>query len=128
MPAVPLPVMILVGGIVAGLVGLGTGYLTLRLRGVFFAIATLALAVVVQTLIVNWDYVGGSRGTYVIRPAQAPLGGGYIQYLYTLMMALSGHLGRRSRARSSARVSGSVSPRSATTSRRPRRAACRPCG
>ena len=81
--------MILVGGIVAGLVGLGTGYLTLRLRGVFFAIATLALAVVVQTLIVNWDYVGGSRGTYVIRPAQAPLGGGYIQYLYTLMMALS---------------------------------------
>jgi branched-chain amino acid transport system permease protein len=89
LPAVPLPIMILVGGVVAGLVGLGTGYLTLRLRGVFFAIATLALAVVVQTLIVNWDYVGGSRGTYVIRPAQAPLGGGYIQYLYTLMMALS---------------------------------------
>ena len=88
-PAVPLPVMILIGGIVSGIVGLGTGYLTLRLRGVFFAIATLALSVVVQTLIVNWDYVGGSRGIYIIRPAQAPLGGGYIQYLYTLMMALS---------------------------------------
>jgi branched-chain amino acid transport system permease protein len=88
-PAVPLPVMIVIGGIVSGIVGLGTGYLTLRLRGVFFAIATLALAVVVQTLIVNWDFVGGSRGIYVIRPAQAPLGGSYIQYLYTLMMALS---------------------------------------
>jgi branched-chain amino acid transport system permease protein len=88
MPPVPLPVMIIVGGIVAGIVGLGTGYLTLRLRGVFFAIATLALAVVVQTLIVNWDYVGGSRGIYVIRPATAPIGGSYIQYLYTLMMAL----------------------------------------
>jgi branched-chain amino acid transport system permease protein len=88
-PAVPLPVMIVVGGIASGIVGLGTGYLTLRLRGVFFAIATLALSVVVQTLIVNWDYVGGSRGIYIIRPAQAPLGGGYIQYLYTLMMALS---------------------------------------
>jgi branched-chain amino acid transport system permease protein len=88
-PGVPLPVMILVGGIVSGIVGLGTGYLTLRLRGVFFAIATLALAIVVQTLIVNWDYVGGSRGIYIIRPAQAPLGGGYIQYLYTLMVALS---------------------------------------
>ena len=61
--------MILVGGIVSGIVGLGTGYLTLRLRGVFFAIATLALAIVVQTLIVNWDYVGGSRGIYIIRPA-----------------------------------------------------------
>ena len=88
-PAIPLPVMIVVGGIVSGIVGLGTGYLTLRLRGVFFAIATLALAVVVQTLIVNWDYVGGSRGIYIIRPAQAPLGGSYIQYLYTLMLVLA---------------------------------------
>jgi branched-chain amino acid transport system permease protein len=82
-------VMILIGGFVAGLLGLGTGYLTLRLRGVFFAIATLALTVVVQTLIVNWDYVGGSRGIYIIRPADAPMGGGYIQYLYTLMLVLS---------------------------------------
>ena len=88
-PAIPLPVMILVGGIISGIVGLGTGYLTLRLRGVFFAIATLALAVVVQTLIVNWDYVGGSRGIYMIRPPKAPFGGSYIQYLYTLMMILS---------------------------------------
>ena len=47
------------------------GYLTLRLRGAFFAIATLALAVVLQTLIVNWDYVGGSRGAYVIRPQRS---------------------------------------------------------
>ncbi len=88
-PAIPLPLMILVGGVISGIVGLGTGYLTLRLRGVFFAIATLALAVVVQTLIVNWDYVGGSRGIYIIRPADAPLGGGYIQYLYTLMIVLA---------------------------------------
>jgi branched-chain amino acid transport system permease protein len=88
-PAIPLPLMIVGGGVTSGIIGLGTGYLTLRLRGVFFAIATLALAVVVQTLIVNWDYVGGSRGIYVIRPALAPLGGGYIQYLYTLMIALA---------------------------------------
>ncbi len=88
-PPIPLPVMMLVGGVVSGIVGFGTGYLTLRLRGVFFAIATLALAIVVQTLIVNWDYVGGSRGIYIIRPANAPLGGGYIQYLYTLMIVLA---------------------------------------
>jgi len=88
-PGIPLPVMIVMGGIVSGLVGLGTGYLSLRLRGVFFAIATLALAIVVQTLIVNWDFVGGSRGIYIIRPAQAPIGGNYIQYLFSLMMALT---------------------------------------
>jgi branched-chain amino acid transport system permease protein len=82
-------VLIVLGGVVAGLVGLGTGYLTLRLRGVFFAIATLALAVVLQTLIVNWDFVGGSRGAYVIRPATvAWLGIGYIDYLFLVMLVL----------------------------------------
>jgi branched-chain amino acid transport system permease protein len=86
-PAMPLPVMILIGGTLAGLVGLGTGYLTLRLRGVFFSIATLALAVVVQTLIINWDFVGGARGAYVLRPRVAPLiGGEYVQYLFLLML------------------------------------------
>lgn len=88
-PALPLPVMIVVGGVMAGLVGLGTGYLTLRLRGVFFSIATLALAVVVQTLITNWDFVGGARGAYVLRPRVAPLiGGEYVQYLFLIMLGL----------------------------------------
>jgi branched-chain amino acid transport system permease protein len=86
--SVPVPVMILVGGLMSGILGFGMGYLTLRLKGVFFAIATLALAIVAQTFIVNWDYVGGSRGIYVIRPQQAPLYGSYIQYLYSLMLML----------------------------------------
>ncbi len=85
----PIPVLILLGGVVSGVVGLGMGYLTLRLRGAFFSIATLALAVVVQTLITNWDYVGGSRGAYVVRPAMVPLVGSYIQYLFLVMLALA---------------------------------------
>jgi branched-chain amino acid transport system permease protein len=85
----PIPALIIIGGIASGLVGLGTGYLTLRLRGAFFAIATLALAVVLQTLIVNWDFVGGSRGAYIIRPEEVPLIGSYIQYLFLVMLALS---------------------------------------
>lgn len=88
-PWMPLPIMIVIGGVIAALVGLGTGYLTLRLRGVFFSIATLALAVVVQTLITNWDFVGGARGAYVLRPKLAPLiGGGYIEYLFLVMLGL----------------------------------------
>jgi branched-chain amino acid transport system permease protein len=88
-PAMPLPAMIVVGGVMAGIVGVGTGYLTLRLRGVYFSIATLALAVVVQTLITNWDFVGGARGAYVLRPRTAPLiGGGYIEYLFLIMLGL----------------------------------------
>ena len=87
--SVPVPVMILAAGMVSGVIGFGMGYLTLRLKGVFFAIATLAMAIVAQTLIVNWDFVGGARGIYIIRPQQAPLFGGYIQYLYSLMLLLS---------------------------------------
>jgi branched-chain amino acid transport system permease protein len=87
--ALPLPVLILIAGLVSGVVGLGMGYLTLRLRGAFFSIATLALAVVMQTLITNWDYVGGSRGAYILRPAQVPLLGNYIIYLFLIMLALA---------------------------------------
>src|SRR5262245_41268316 len=85
----PIPILIVVGGVVSGIVGLGMGYLTLRLRGAFFAIATLALAVVLQTLIVNWDYVGGSRGAYIIRPNEIALIGPYVHYLFLLMLALA---------------------------------------
>ena len=84
----PLPVLIIGGGLVSALLGLGIGYLTLRLRGVFFSIATLALAVVLQTVIINWEFVGGSRGLSVIRPAGPPFGS-YVTFLFTVMLALA---------------------------------------
>src|SRR3989442_16003302 len=43
--SLPVPIMILVGGIMSGILGFGMGYLTFRLTGVFFAIATLAFAI-----------------------------------------------------------------------------------
>jgi branched-chain amino acid transport system permease protein len=85
----PLPVLIAIGGLVSGSAGLGMGYLTLRLRGAFFAIATLAFAVVLQTLVVNWNYVGGARGAYVIRPDSVWLVGSYVHYLFLLMLILA---------------------------------------
>jgi branched-chain amino acid transport system permease protein len=84
----PIGVQIVAGGLVAALLGLGIGYLTLRLRGVFFSIATLALSIVLQTVIVNWEYVGGSRGLSVIRPPGAPFGN-YVKFLFTLMLGLA---------------------------------------
>src|SRR5207249_488162 len=78
----------LAGGLVAALLGLGIGYLTLRLRGVFFSIATLALSVVLQTMIINWEYVGGSRGLSVIRPSGPPFGS-YVTFLFTVMVGLA---------------------------------------
>ena len=93
-PLFPLsiPTLVILSGVVAGVIGLGMGYLTLRLRGVFFAIATLAMAVVLQTLVINWDFVGGSRGAYVIRTDAITIAGfklGYIQYLFAIMLLLA---------------------------------------
>jgi branched-chain amino acid transport system permease protein len=87
-----VPTLVILSGVVAGIIGLGMGYLTLRLRGVFFAIATLAMAVVLQTLVINWDFVGGARGAYVIRPDAVTIAGfrlGYIQYLFAIMLVLA---------------------------------------
>ena len=94
MPLLPLsiPTLVIIGGLVSALVGYGMGYLTLRLRGVFFAIATLAMAVVLQTLVINWDFVGGSRGAYIIRPDSVSFAGislSYIQYLFLVMLTLA---------------------------------------
>jgi branched-chain amino acid transport system permease protein len=85
----PLPVLIFAGGAVSGLLGLGIGYLTLRLRGVFFSIATLALAVVAETMMVNWEYVGGAKGVSVVRPSAEPLFDNYVQLLFVVMALLA---------------------------------------
>jgi branched-chain amino acid transport system permease protein len=111
----PIPALVAIGAAVSGLIGLGTGYLTLRLRGIYFAIATLAMAVVLRTLVTNWNYVGGARGAYVVRPAEVAwpalpdiemlqplrpyfdklqqytedLSLPYIQYLFLVMLALA---------------------------------------
>jgi branched-chain amino acid transport system permease protein len=86
----PIAVSILSGTAVAALVGLGMGYLTLRLRGVFFAIATLAFAQVLFTFVVNWDYVGGARGAYVVLQGRPPLGfRSFVQFLFAIMALMA---------------------------------------
>lgn len=85
----PLPATIPAAAVIAGLVGIGMGYLTLRLKGIFFAIATLALAVVMETFVTNWDYVGGSAGAYLLHPKRGPWFGSYIEYLFLLMLIVA---------------------------------------
>jgi branched-chain amino acid transport system permease protein len=85
----PLPAIILIAGFITGIVGLGMGYLTLRLRGVFFSIATLAFAIVLNTIFNNWHFVGGARGVPVLRPNPPAIFGTYPQYLFGLMLILA---------------------------------------
>ncbi|WP_027554881.1 branched-chain amino acid ABC transporter permease [Bradyrhizobium sp. Cp5.3] len=85
----PVPLAIIFAAVIAGLGGLGMGYLTLRLRGVFFSIATLALTIVLQTLILNWEMVGGARGVTIVVPAQTTFFSHYIHWLFVCVLFLS---------------------------------------
>ena len=80
---------LLVAALLGGLVGLGAGYLTLRLRGVYFAIATLALAIVFETFVNNWEYVGGAAGAYILTPEPAFFFDTYIEFLFALILFLA---------------------------------------
>lgn len=86
----PIGLSVALGTAVAALVGLGMGYLTLRLRGVFFAIATLAFAQVLFTFVVNWEFVGGARGAYLVSQQAPPLGfRSQVQYLFAVMAVMA---------------------------------------
>jgi branched-chain amino acid transport system permease protein len=59
------------GGLFLGVVGAGLfcsltaviiGYLTFGLRGPYFAIGTLGVAIAAGELVSNWDWVGGGQG------------------------------------------------------------------
>src|SRR5919109_466431 len=84
----PLIVPLLVAALLGGLVGLGTGYLTLRLRGVYFAIATLAMAIVFETFVNNWAYVGAATGAYILTPEAPFFFDSYIEFLFALILFL----------------------------------------
>ena len=83
-----MPVLIVLAGVICGLMGLAAGYLTLRLKGVYFAIATLATALVIETVVNNWKYVGGAAGTYVLQPKESFIFDNYIELLFMLMLFL----------------------------------------
>lgn len=54
-----------VGALNAAVVAVLLGYPCFRVRGHYFAIATIALNEIVATIFTNWEYVGGAVGIYV---------------------------------------------------------------
>jgi len=84
-----LVVQLLAAMLVAGLLGFLVGALTLRLRGIFFSIGTVAIAVICETVVVNWGFVGGSRGIALLQPSAAPLFQSYTRLLFLTMALLA---------------------------------------
>jgi branched-chain amino acid transport system permease protein len=64
---VPLPVFIFIGGLASFIVAIGVGALTLRLRGIYFAIFTFGLVLLIAQLLMFLElHVFGIRGRFVV--------------------------------------------------------------
>ena len=87
--AAPLLVQIAAAALVSGLMGFAVGAMTLRLRGIFFSIATVAVAVICETVVFNWGFVGGARGATVLQPTAPALFASYTRLLFVLMALLA---------------------------------------
>jgi branched-chain amino acid transport system permease protein len=63
----PLPVFILISGLISALVALLVGALTLRLKGIYFAIFTFGLVMLIAQLLMFYElHVYGTRGRFVV--------------------------------------------------------------
>lgn len=63
----PLPLVVLIGGLVATCLAAITGAITLRLRGIYFAIFTFGLVALMQAFILWWEInINHVRGRMVI--------------------------------------------------------------
>jgi branched-chain amino acid transport system permease protein len=85
----PLGMQILGAAGVGVLLGVITGYLTLRIQGVYFAIATVALVIVLDTAVQNTEYLGGAAGIAVLAPQPPTWFGGQTQYVFCIMLGLA---------------------------------------
>ena len=65
----------LVGGVAVSMLALLFGLGILRLRGAFFALATIGVNQAIQQLVVNFEPWGGATGIYLSLESYGPLGG-----------------------------------------------------
>ena len=85
----PLGLQILAAAAVGGALGFGVGLLTLRLRGIFFSIATVAITIILETAVINWRYVGGATGIQILRPPVTEPFESYIKMLFVAVVLLA---------------------------------------
>lgn len=86
---VPFPVGFLCGGLVSALLALVIGLPALRLRGHYFAIATLGILSVVQQVVANADSITGGGGGLTLPLSSLGLQT-FDQVIYLIMLAVLG--------------------------------------
>jgi branched-chain amino acid transport system permease protein len=86
---VPLAVQIAAAAIIGAFLGFAVGLLTLRMQGIFFSIATIAMTIIIETSVTNWRFVGGAAGIQLQRPPVMPPFGSYMQMLFFVQALLA---------------------------------------
>jgi branched-chain amino acid transport system permease protein len=84
----PLLVQIAAAAVVGAVLGFAVGLLTLRMQGIFFSIATIAVTIVIETSVTNWRYLGGAAGIQIQRPPVMAPFHSYVQMLVFVQAAL----------------------------------------
>jgi branched-chain amino acid transport system permease protein len=84
----PLAVQIAAAAIVGALLGFAVGLVTLRMQGIYFSIATIAMTIIIETTVTNWRYVGGAAGIQLQRPPVMPAFDTYVQMLFFVQALL----------------------------------------
>lgn len=84
----PLLVQLVAATAMGALLGLGVGVLTLRMQGIFFSIATIAVTIIIETFITNWKFVGGAAGIQMQRPPVTPPFDSYVKMLFFMQAVL----------------------------------------
>ena len=83
-----LLVQILAAALVGAALGFAVGLLTLRMRGIFFSIATIAITIIIETIIINWKFVGGATGIQLQRPPVTLPFDSYVKMLFVVEAVL----------------------------------------
>ena len=58
------------------------------MRGIFFSIATIALAIIIETIVMNWRFVGGAAGIQLQRPPVMAPFDSYVKMLFFVQALL----------------------------------------
>ena len=84
----PLAVQIAAAAAFGAFLGFALGLLTLRMQGIFFSIATIALTIIIETSVTNWRFVGGAAGIQLQRPTVTAPFHSYVQMLFFVQALL----------------------------------------
>ena len=94
--SLPLLAMVAAGGLISFILALGVGTITLRLKGIYFAIFTFGLVVLIKELLLFWEItITGTRGRFVVLESNTNIY--YVMLGIFVALMLTAYFIRRSR-------------------------------